>query len=49
MCVELFGGVLDFKDVDEGIKFIDTQNNVEFDFNSVSSSVKELTPFIRGL
>ena len=49
MSVEIFGGILDFKDVDEGIKFIDTQNNVEFDFNSVSSSIKELAPFIKYL
>ena len=47
MSVEIFGGILDFKDVDEGIKFIDTQNNVEFDFNSVSSLI--LPPFFLSL
>ena len=49
MSMEIFGGVLDFRDVGDGIIFIDSENDVEFDFNSVSSSVKELTPFIKYL
>ena len=46
---EILGGVLQFNNVDEGIKFIDEKNGIEFDFKSLSSSVKELTPFIKYL
>lgn len=46
---EILGGVLQFNNVDEGIKFIDEENGIEFDFKSLSSSVKELTSFIKYL
>ena len=46
---EILGGVLQFNNVDEGIKFIDEKNGIEFDFKSLSSSVKELTPYIKYL
>lgn len=45
---EILDGVLQFNNVDEGIKFID-KSGIEFDFKSLSSSVKELTPFIKYL
>ena len=36
---EILGGVLQFNNIEEGIKFID-ENGIEFDFKSLSSSVK---------
>ena len=46
---EIIGGVLEFNNVDEGIKFIDETNGAKFDFKSLSSSIKELTSFIKYL
>ena len=41
--------VLEFKEDYSGIKFIDLKNNVEFSFDSISSSIKELAPLIKYL
>ena len=49
MSKEIFGGVLEFKEDYSGIKFIDLKNNVEFSFDSISSSIKELAPLIKYL
>ena len=46
---EILGGVLQFNNIDEGIKFIDERKNIELDYKSLSSSLKELTPFIKYL
>ena len=49
MSKEIFGGVLEFKEDYSRIKFIDLKNNVEFSFDSISSSIKELAPLIKYL
>lgn len=46
---EILGGILEFNNIDEGIKFMDENRGIEFDFRLLSSSVKELTPFIKYL